>query len=114
MTFRWDCRGDKSISSSKGKNDHRRSTEFVSNYICLETLEDEELLDDAMLGTDVGTQRVEEENFEEVSDVEVESEVRDPYQQWFATRVVTESDKASFDKILHDLDVVLIVGTISK
>lgn len=67
-----------------------------------------------MLGTDVGTQRVEEENLEEVSDVEVELEVRDPYQQWFATRIVTENDKASFDKILHDLDVVLIVGTISK
>ena len=78
-------------------------------------MEDEELLDDEMLGTDVGTQRVEEENLEEVSDVEEEKVgVTDPYQQWFGSRVVTESDKASFDIILCVLDVKLIVGTITR
>lgn len=71
-------------------------------------------MDDAMLGTDVGTERVEDENIEEVSDAEEQPEMKDPYQQWFGSRVVTESDKAAFDKILCDLGDILSVGTISK
>ena len=50
-----------------------------------------------MLGTDVGTQRNEEEGGEEVSDIE---EV-DAYQKWFGRRVVSSSDKNAFNKILY-------------
>lgn len=52
-----------------------------------------------MLGTDVGTQRNEEEDGEEVSDIEEVDEV-DPYQKWFGRRVVSSSDKNAFNKIL--------------
>ena len=51
-----------------------------------------------MLGTDVGTQRNEEEDGEEVSDIEEVDEV-DPYQKWFGRRVVSSSDKNAFNKI---------------
>lgn len=53
-----------------------------------------------MLGTDVGTQRNEEEDGEEVSDIEEVDEV-DPYQKWFGRRVVSSSDKNAFNKILY-------------
>ena len=55
-----------------------------------------------MLGTDVGTQRNEEDGGEDASDIEEVDEV-DPYQKWFGRRVVSSSDKNAFNKILYSL-----------
>lgn len=76
--------------------------------------EEEEVVDNAVLGLDVGSKR----NDEEEEDIEVNSETEevveeqiDPYQTWFNRRVFSDEQKVEADRILFVLFSLFTLGT---
>lgn len=76
--------------------------------------EEEEVVDNAVLGLDVGSKR----NDEEEEDMEVNSETEevveeqiDPYQTWFNRRIFYDEQKVEADRILFVLFSLFTLGT---
>lgn len=76
--------------------------------------EEEEVVDNAVLGLDVGSKR----NDEEEEDMEVNSETEevveeqiDPYQTWFNRRIFYDEQKVEADRILFALFSLFTLGT---
>lgn len=81
---------------------------------CVVEPEEEEVVDNAVLGLDVGSKR----NDEEEEDIEVNSETEevveeqiDPYQTWFNRRVFYDEQKVEADRILFALFSLFTLGT---
>ena len=81
---------------------------------CVVEPEEEEVVDNAALGLDVGSKR----NDEEEEDIEVNSETEevveeqiDPYQTWFNRRVFSDEQKVEADRILFVLFSLFTLGT---
>ena len=81
---------------------------------CVVETEEEEVVDNAVLGLDVGSKR----NDEEEEDIEVNSETEevveeqiDPYQTWFNRRIFSDEQKVEADRILFALFSLFTLGT---
>lgn len=81
---------------------------------CVVEPEEEEVVDNAVLGLDVGSKR----NDEEEEDMEVNSETEevveeqiDPYQTWFNRRIFSDEQKVEADRILFALFALFTLGT---
>lgn len=81
---------------------------------CVVEPEEEEVVDNAVLGLDVGSKR----NDEEEEDMEVNSETEevveeqiDPYQTWFNRRIFYDEQKVEADRILFALFSLFTLGT---
>lgn len=81
---------------------------------CVVEPEEEEVVDNAVLGLDVGSKR----NDEEEEDIEVNSETEevveeqiDPYQTWFNRRIFSDEQKVEADRILFALFALFTLGT---
>lgn len=75
--------------------------------------EEEEVVDNAVLGLDVGSKR----NDDEEEDMEVNSETEevveeqiDPYQTWFNRRIFSDEQKVEADRILLAMFSLFTLG----
>lgn len=80
---------------------------------CVVEPEEEEVVDNAVLGLDVGSKR----NDDEEEDMEVNSETEevveeqiDPYQTWFNRRIFSDEQKVEADRILLAMFSLFTLG----